>query len=115
MGSGFELYSWLFMRISGVLLIFLALGHLVIMHIINNVDIIDYDFVAARFATPFWRIYDLAMLLLAMIHGLNGLRTVIDDYIHPIRLKKFSLSIMYVIGIVFTLVGSYTILAFQPK
>ena len=114
-GSRFELYSWLFMRISGVLLIFLALGHLAIMHIINNIDIIDYEFVVARFATPFWRVYDLLMLLLAMFHGLNGLRTVIDDYIHPVRVKKFSLTSMYIVGIVFTLVGSYTLIAFKPQ
>ena len=28
--GGFELYAWLFMRVSGVLLLFLALGHLAI-------------------------------------------------------------------------------------
>src|SRR3990172_5615582 len=90
-GSRFELYSWLFMRISGVFLIVLALGHLAIMHIFNNVDTIDYEFVAARFATPFWRIYDLLMLLLALLHGLNGTRTIIDDYIHRQGWRKFSI------------------------
>ena len=62
-------------------LLFLALGHLLIMHIIHNVDNIDFQFVAARYATPFWRTYDLVMLWLAMIHGVNGIRTVLVDYI----------------------------------
>ena len=31
--SNFELYSWLFMRISGLLLVVLVLGHLFIMNI----------------------------------------------------------------------------------
>ncbi|MCH7761228.1 succinate dehydrogenase, hydrophobic membrane anchor protein [candidate division TA06 bacterium] len=113
--SRFELYAWLFMRFSGVLLIGLALGHLVIMHLINNVDIIDYDFVAARYATPFWRIYDLILLLLALLHGLNGMRTIVDDYVHPRLWRRVSLSLLYSFGFIFTVVGSYTILAFQPK
>ena len=70
--SGLELYAWIFMRVSGLALLFLALGHLLVMHIIHNVDHIDFQFVAARYATPFWRTYDLLMLWFAMIHGVNG-------------------------------------------
>src|SRR5687768_4218477 len=40
--STFEVYSWFFMRVSGVVLLFMVLGHLAIMHIINSVDTIDY-------------------------------------------------------------------------
>ena len=72
--SGLELYAWIFMRISGLALLFLALGHLLMMHIIHNVASIDFRFVAARYATPFWRTYDLLMLWFAMIHGVNGVR-----------------------------------------
>ncbi len=35
---------------------------------------------AGRWASPFWQVWDLAMLWLAMLHGANGLRTVINDY-----------------------------------
>ncbi len=48
--GGLELWSWLFMRLSGLLLLFLALGHLVIMHLVHNVDEISYAFVASRYA-----------------------------------------------------------------
>ena len=48
-----------------------------IMHIIHNVDNIDFQFVAARYATPFWRTYDLLMLWFAMIHGVNRVRTIL--------------------------------------
>ncbi len=44
--SRLEPYSWLFMRISGLVLVVLALGHLAIMHLVNSVEIIDYDWVA---------------------------------------------------------------------
>ena len=31
--SSWEVWSWFFMRISGLLLVFLVLGHLAIMHV----------------------------------------------------------------------------------
>ena len=34
--SNFELYSWLFMRISGLVLVFLVLGHLFIMNMLDG-------------------------------------------------------------------------------
>src|SRR5581483_1867620 len=43
-----ELNIWLFMRISGFLLIFLALFHFFIMHFVYGVDTIDFNFVVAR-------------------------------------------------------------------
>ena len=47
--NNFELNAWLFMRISGVVLIILVLGHLLIMNILDGgVHRINFAFVAAR-------------------------------------------------------------------
>lgn len=112
--SGLELYAWLFMRISGVVLLFMALGHLCIMHIINNIEVINYAFVAKRFATPFWRTYDLVMLWLAMIHGVNGIRTLVDDYISARGWRLVSLASLYVVSFIILALGSMVIFTFQP-
>ncbi len=112
--SGLELYAWLFMRISGVVLLFMALGHLCIMHIINNIEVINYAFVAKRFATPFWRTYDLVMLWLAMIHGVNGIRTLVDDYISARGWRLVSLASLYVMSFIILALGSLVIFTFQP-
>jgi succinate dehydrogenase / fumarate reductase, membrane anchor subunit len=112
--SGLELYAWIFMRVSGLALLFLALGHLLMMHIIHNVDQIDFRFVAARYATPFWRTYDLLMLWFAMIHGVNGVRTVLNDYISPSGWRVASLASLYVLGFILLTLGSLAILTFQP-
>ncbi|HXF68583.1 MAG TPA: hypothetical protein VNK89_02150 [Thermoflexus sp.] len=78
-----EVWLWAFMRVSGVLLIPLAFGHLAIMHVINNVHDINVCFVYQRWNVMFWwRVYDALLLFLAYTHGLNGLRHVIDDYVH---------------------------------
>ena len=112
--SGLELYAWLFMRISGVVLLFMALGHLCIMHIINNIEVINYAFVAKRFATPFWRTYDVVMLWLAMIHGVNGIRTLVEDYISARGWRLVSLASLYVVGFILLALGSMVIFTFQP-
>jgi succinate dehydrogenase / fumarate reductase membrane anchor subunit len=102
------------MRISGVVLLFLALGHLAIMHIINNIEVIDYSFVAGRFVTPFWRTYDVVMLWLAMIHGTNGIRTLVDDYVSARGWRLVSLASLYVVSFVILALGSLVIFTFQP-
>ena len=112
--SGVELYAWIFMRVSGVALLFMALIHLVIMHLINNIDVVSYEFVAKRYATPFWRTYDLVMLWLALIHGINGSRTVLLDYVHGGGLRVVSLATLYVIGFIMLALGSLVILTFHP-
>lgn len=113
--SPFELFAWFFMRISGVVLLLLALGHLVIMHLINNVDNINYQFVADRWFTPFWRSYDWTMLFLALVHGLNGLRTILDDHLRPGGWRVFWMSLLYLTGFVFLVIGSVVIITFQKR
>lgn len=117
-GSNFELVSWLFMRVSGLFLVFLALGHLAIMHLIHGVEQVNYDFVAARLAGPLgavWRTYDLLLLALALLHGLNGLRVVVDDYVHSPRWRVVTLSAVYAVGAVFLVVGALVLFSFQPQ
>ncbi len=111
--GGAELYAWIFMRLSGVALLLLALGHLFIMHVFNSIHSIDYDFVAARYTRLFWRGYDMAMLWLAMVHGLNGLRTILDDYLQPAR-RAAAVKLLYLVGIAFLALGTWAIISFQP-
>jgi len=64
-----EAWSWAFMRISGLVLVFLALVHFSITHIVNDVVDTDYDFVAERWHNPLWRLFDWLLLVLALGHG----------------------------------------------
>ena len=111
--GGLELRSWLFMRVSGLILQFLALGHLALMHLINTVDEIDYTFVANRYAYAGWRLYDLAMLVLAMIHGTNGVRIIIDDYLKG-RARSAAVATLYLLCGSLLILGTGVALFFQP-
>ncbi len=112
--GGLELWSWLFMRISGLLLLGLALGHLVLMHLIHNVDEINYAFVASRYTGWFWRGYDLLMLTLAMVHGTNGVRILIDDYVHSPAWRRLALGLLYLVCGGLLLLGIGVAIFFQP-
>ena len=112
--GGRELAAWLFMRISGLLLIFLAIGHLIIMHIINNVATIDYTFVVWRFTTAFWRTYDGLMLSLALLHGVNGMRTLFEDIIRSTRTRQIVLTSLYGVSIIFWILGMIVLITFHP-
>jgi succinate dehydrogenase / fumarate reductase membrane anchor subunit len=112
--GGFERFAWVFMRVSGLVLVFLAMGHLAIMHLINSIDTIDYDFVVRRYATPLWRTYDALMLFLALLHGFNGLRVVLEDHLRgPAR--AWMQGVLVVFTAAFALLGCYAVFAFQPR
>jgi succinate dehydrogenase / fumarate reductase, membrane anchor subunit len=114
--SNFELYSWLFMRISGLALVVLVLGHLFIMNILDGgVHRINFGFVAGRWASPFWQFWDLAMLWLAQIHGGNGLRTVINDYARKDATRFWLKVLLYVSMVLIVSLGTYVIFTFDPN
>ena len=116
-GSGstsWETFSWYFFRISGVGLVFLALIHVFLMHIANDVSATNYNYIAERYANPFWRVYDLLLLTLALFHGLNGLRIVCDDYIKARGTRLAVLSGLFLVALTFWLMGTMTIITFQP-
>ena len=112
--GGWETISWYFFRISGVALIFLVIFHLLLMHVINDVSVTNYAFVAARYKDPFWRVYDLLLLTLALPHGLNGVRIMCEDYIGSRGWRLAVESTLFLLALTFWLTGTLTIITFQP-
>jgi len=84
----FETTAWLWMRYSGVLLIPLVWIHVLIQDVLVGVHAIDLDYVALRWATLGWRVYDIALLAFAFAHGMNGLRNVLNDYVRGQRTRR---------------------------
>ncbi|MCY3837006.1 MAG: succinate dehydrogenase, cytochrome b556 subunit [Anaerolineaceae bacterium] len=127
-----ERFWWLYMRISGVLILPLVFGHLGMMHVVQGVFDISaaehlavgasegqvgvnatgtaVEFVHDRWSTfigplAIWRLYDFALLVLVVIHGFNGLRGVLWDYLHHPLAKRAALYLCLIAALVLLALG----------
>jgi succinate dehydrogenase / fumarate reductase membrane anchor subunit len=113
--TNFELYGWLFMRLSGLLLVVLVLGHLLVNLVLGEgVKQIDFSFVAGKWSSPVWQTWDLAMLWLAELHGVNGLRTVINDYAEKDSTRFWLKALLLGSAILVLILGTLVIFTFDP-
>jgi len=113
--GNFELWSWLFMRGSGVVLLVLVFGHLFVNLMLGQgIKSIDFAFVAGKWASPFWQTWDLAMLWLAEIHGVNGVRTIINDYTEKDSTRLVLMSLLAVSAVLVLILGTLVIFTFDP-
>ena len=109
--SNFERYAFLFMRLTGVALLLLAVGHMMIQHVLNDVHSLTLEFVRQQWSSWGWRTYDMLLLIFAISHGFNGLRQVIADYVHNpqrVRIINWILAIVTVITILWSAVAIAT-------
>jgi succinate dehydrogenase / fumarate reductase membrane anchor subunit len=111
--QNFETWSWYFMRVSGLVLVFLALLHFSITHIINDVVETDATFVAERWDNPLWRLFDWLLLALALFHGLNGVRWIIEDYVRAPAKRAFTKAVVYGGALTLFAYGTFVIVTFD--
>jgi succinate dehydrogenase / fumarate reductase membrane anchor subunit len=114
--TGFELWSWLFMRLSGIVLLFLAVGHVLIMHVVDEgVQRVDFNFVAERWSGGFWRTWDWLLLSLGLLHGLAGLRVIVMDYARRPGWRLAWNSFFGIVGVTLFALGTIIVFTFDPS
>ena len=109
-----ERYAYLSMRITGVALLVLAVGHMLIQHVLNSSGNLTLIFVAEQWKDWGWKVYDMLLLVFAIVHGFNGLRNVLEDYIHSrstIRVVNIFLIIFCILTIIW---AGFAIASFDP-
>ena len=133
--SRLEKFWWSYMRVSGVLILPLVFGHLAMQHLIQGVfditsaghavvgtDMINQtgtsvEFVARRWSmlvagVAVWRVYDIALLALTVIHGFNGLRYVLTDYtMKSTWLRRTSVYLCVIAAVVLLVLGGLALLS----
>jgi succinate dehydrogenase / fumarate reductase membrane anchor subunit len=105
----YESVAWKWMRYSGLLLIPLAWGHVLIQDVLVGVHQIDIDYVAMRWATLGWRVYDFLLLAFAFAHGVNGLRQVTNDFIKNKSFMRLVSVLLFLFWLVLSLIGAAAI------
>jgi succinate dehydrogenase / fumarate reductase membrane anchor subunit len=114
-GPNLEKWGWIYMRVSGVLLIVLIFGHLFVNLMLGEgIHGLDWGFVAGKLANPFWQWWDILMLWLALIHGANGMRTVVNDYVTHQRTRTVLVWALWLSAGFLILLGTLVVFAFDP-
>ena len=130
-GWNFEYLMFLFTRLSGLafsLLALIGLSTALFMGARNQMDLgtlMRWTFfpnpnhvlnsnipdVTMGWANGFWQVMGILILFLGGTHGLNGLRTVLEDYIHPPLLQILIRSLIFMLWAFMLLAAVYVVLA----
>ncbi|GAB2697638.1 succinate dehydrogenase / fumarate reductase membrane anchor subunit [Microbacterium marinum] len=114
-GPNLEKWGWVFMRVSGVLLIVLIFGHLFSNLMVGDgISGLDFAFVAGKLANPLWQWWDVAMLWLAFIHGTNGMRTIVNDYVSNAKVRRILVVALWAVAAFMILLGTLVVFTFDP-
>ena len=79
-GGRARLVVYLTIRLTGLLLAVLVLGHFALTHLVTDVADADAGFVARRWGAALWIAWDWLMLAAALIHGAAGVWIAVEDY-----------------------------------
>ena len=114
-GAKWEKWGWMYMRISGVILLGLIFWHLISNLVMGDgISGIDFAFVAGKWANPWIQLMDGAMLWLALIHGTNGMRTIVNDYAERVAVRKTLTYVLWATCAALIVLGTLVIFTFDP-
>jgi len=111
-------WAWAFQRLSAVLLIAFLAVHLYVAHFMDvgaetgEEPLITFDEVSVRLDQLVYIIVDYGMLSMVLLHGLNGLRTVLFDFDMFVRRKKVIDVALWVVGVATLIWGIVILLPF---
>jgi succinate dehydrogenase hydrophobic anchor subunit len=103
--------SWLLIRLTGLLLSVLVLGHLLAVHLLTDVAHTTSSFVLRRWSTALWVGWDGTMLTAALAHGAAGVWTVARDHTQAGPRRRAVLIALLLTTLALAGLGWYTIAA----
>ena len=108
--SGFELGVWYLMRLSGLALFVLALGHFSITHFIFDPATQTAQWIIDdRWGSVLWRTVDWLLLTMVVLHSFMGVRTVLQDYTQGGARTALTM-VLYLVGIALFLMGTIAVM-----
>lgn len=99
--SARAIYWWL-QRVTGAALVILLIMQFWVEHYAADVlhSGLSFESVQRRMSNPWWVAIDVAFLVIALYHGLNGLRNIVLDYgwVTP-RIARAVTAVLIVVGL----------------
>lgn len=105
---------WFLQRLTAVGLLVLLLTHFYVLHYFQE-GFVTYRMVAARLASPAWKVFDILFLTLAIFHGFNGFRTVVLEYAGPAKTRRRIIFLLWTTALVLFTIGAYSIAVFTVQ
>jgi len=105
--------AWYLQRITGILLVFLLVGHFLFQHFgleEPEAGQLTYSVVTKRLANPMWKCLEIAFLVVALYHSLNGIWMVAADYVHNAQLRVGIFTLLWIAGLFLLVIGVITLL-----
>lgn len=106
-----SLFLWVMQRVSGVFLIIFLLLHVIWLHYVDPDSVLTVAGVQVRLQTLLFGVTDTFLLGFAVFHGMNGMRSVLYDYIGS-ALRRRAVSVLLVLA--GTVLFAYGLWAFLP-
>ncbi len=107
--GGLELAVWYLMRLSGVALFVLAIGHFSIEHFLFDPSQENSQWIFnQRWNSIFWRSFDWLLLMMVLFHAFMGVRTVTMDYVKG-GTPTISLMTLYLVGFILFVMGTMVV------
>jgi succinate dehydrogenase hydrophobic anchor subunit len=102
-----RVFGYVALRVTGLMLSVLVLGHFAVTHFVTDVARDNSAFVARRLSSTLWIVWDATMLATALAHGAFGVRLAIADYSTEARARRLceravaaAVVVLFVLGLV---------------
>jgi succinate dehydrogenase hydrophobic anchor subunit len=101
--------SFVMVRLTGLFLTVLVLGHFGLTHIVTDVAETDSSFIARRWSSAVWLTWDWLLLFMAILHGAAGVWVVIDDYTPDLARRRRRRRALVIVSALALVIGTATI------
>lgn len=102
--------SYVTIRVTGIMLTILALGHFALTHIVHDVAQTDASFIAKRWSSILWITWDGLLLGTTLLHAVAGMSAVVRDYrTRPASIRRW-IGALSGLAMILGLIGVTTII-----
>lgn len=109
--AGRQVAASVAVRVTGLALAVLVLGHFTLTHLVTDVAEADARYIARRWQSALWLVWDWTMLATALFHGAAGVWLAIEDYSPDPRRRRWRQRVLVAVTVALLVLGTVTLAA----